>query len=830
MSDARSIGAERFVEDYLDGREAGDRREFERFLQEEVPPEFHVEARRVYAAVREVLGVLAPLPQEALDGWRYTTGEPLGRGGNAEVHAVFDRHLERELAMKLVRAEAEAEDELVARRRRARFVAEAKLAGRLEHPGVLAVHDLGRTPEGRDYFTMPKLEGHTLHELIEGLHRGGSAAAAAGVPRLLGILVRVAEAVAFAHSRGVVHRDIKPANIMVGSFGETYLLDWGLAVELGPSGSARDVPDAPGARGGPLADAALTSDGDVVGTPAYMAPEQAAGRARSVDRRADVYALGACLHEILTGEPPYGRDVDALETLRRLRVGAPDLSAAHRSVPAELAAVVRRALERDPARRYATADEFAGDLRAFTEGRVVRAYESGGLAELRKWIGRNRSLSLALAFGWVAVLCGIVAGLTIRSEERARSLRFLDLQLVQEARASLEPLWVRDGGREARLRQWLVDAEAIGERLALHRAELEQWNARAAALRERPAAWGGWTFGDRDLRWRHENLSELVAELERFTAAGGSLDVARRGLERLTRAWPDALERFADDWRRARAAVAADPRFAGFDLPELRGLAPLGGDPETGLPEFAVLGTGELPAPGAPPGAEDAVVLVLIPGGTTVVGVDGGGARTDFTLAGREVRLDPFLLGKQELSRAQWDRLVHAGQPGRRGELPRAEISAREAASVLGRWDLELPTEAQWERAAELSLEGVPPELRSDVAWARAQLGPLRSAADVAPDALGLRQLLGNLAEFCADPLVTDPQFVDGRGEARGAPESTFESHGVLKGGHFSLSAFGQPESWLEFVRPEWRLTARRDEPSESHGVRVCRNFAQARQ
>lgn len=837
-------GPDTWVERYLERREAGELLPFEEFL-EEVPAAERAEVSRIYASVREVLGSLAPAPQEDRREWRYEDRGILGRGGNADVRVVFDHRLDRELAMKLVRADedltanassqADGDDgaRALERRRRVRFVAEAKLAGRLEHPGILAVHDLGRTPDGRDFFTMPRLEGQTLHELIARLHSEGPKDSTErdpwGLPRLLDVLVRVAEAVAFAHARGVVHRDIKPANIMVGSFGETYLLDWGLAGEEGTPEGRASAPEASG-RSAPSAirpgDAALTGAGDVVGTPAYMAPEQAMRGARDVDRRADVYALGACLHELLAGEPPYGRDLDALATLRALHAGPPqDIHRAHPATPPELAAVVRRAIARNLDERYPSAEEFASDLRAFSEGRVVRAYESGGLAELKKWIGRNRGLAVAMIATLLAVVGGVVAALLVRAGERADSLRFLDLQLVEESRAAVADLWERGPEREAGLDRWLGGARDLVDRLELHRSELAVLDERAAQLEQRPASRGGWTFADRDLRWRHENLSELVVQLEAFAAEGGGLDVVRSGRERLVESWPRALSKDQRLWSAVREVAGADAPYSGLDFSAEPGLRPLGTDPASGLLEFAVLGTGEIPSAGAKPSAGDAIVLLLVPGGEALVGVgeDHSAPTTGFELPGQRVVLDPFLLGKSELTRAQWSRLVHAPEAPRNPDLPQTDLSYSEVIEVLGRWELGLPFEAQWEHAAELAVAGLPLSLREDPEWAAAQLAPLLPAGGRPSDALGLYNLLGNVAELCADPLLGSATFEAGSGRPIPTDGVVYGEYGVVKGGHSRLSAYDRPESLPAFVQPEARLTGRRDERSERYGVRVCK-------
>jgi serine/threonine-protein kinase len=238
--------------------------------------------------------------------------EEIGRGGMGRVLRGRDPDLGRDLAVKVLREEYQG-DAAVQRR----FVEEAQVGGQLQHPGVVPVYELGRFPDQRPYFTMKLVKGRTLAELLE--ERSGTAQ---DLPRFLGIFEQVCQTIAYAHSRGVVHRDLKPANVMVGAFGEVQVMDWGLAKVLG---SQDDDPGHTAAatmirtvRSGSTAE----EDGrtGVVGTPAYMAPEQARGGAEAVDERADVFGLGAILCAILTGQPPY-TGVGRAEALRRAAAG-----------------------------------------------------------------------------------------------------------------------------------------------------------------------------------------------------------------------------------------------------------------------------------------------------------------------------------------------------------------------------------------------------------------------------------------------------------------------------------------------------------------------------
>jgi WD40 repeat protein/tRNA A-37 threonylcarbamoyl transferase component Bud32 len=348
------------------------------------------------------------------DRWaRYAIGSELARGAMGRVMVAWDQELRRDVALKVLRGPSDDS------RQSRRFIEEAQIAAQLDHPGIVPIHELGVDPEGRPFFAMRLVRGNDLGAVLE-LERSG--ANGWSRTRVLHVLLRVCEAVAYAHHKGVVHRDLKPANIMVGRFGETYVMDWGLARVIGQP--AQDQPSTRTAAEtsvdtvraqiaaeddiSPL----LTRSGDVVGTPAYMAPEQAGGATATVDPAVDVYAIGAILYHLLSGSPPYqdgNRHVPANEVLATLRTTSP--TPLPDQQPAELRAICERAMARDPAERYAGIEALATDLRAFLELRVVTAYQVGRFAELRKWVARNRALTL-LSAGLFAVLA---VGATVTS-------------------------------------------------------------------------------------------------------------------------------------------------------------------------------------------------------------------------------------------------------------------------------------------------------------------------------------------------------------------------------------------------------------------------------
>ena len=296
-------------------------------------------------------------PAAAADlGERYEVGAVLGRGGMGEVRLARDVRIDREVAVKLMRSAQHDEASL------GRFFREARVQGVLEHPAVVPVHDLGIDPTGNPYFVMKRLAGTTLADLLV----SADPALRARWPRrqLLARLVDVCLAIEFAHTRGVIHRDLKPANIMLGDFGEAYVLDWGLARIADEREELRLVTPL---SGDDLGNAATgvghTAVGDLLGTPGYMSPEQARGEV--VDARTDVFALGCVLFEILTGAPALPRGLEGLAAAIAAPCHRPSTRAAE--VPPELDDLCARATAAEAAARP-TARALADGIQAYLDG------------------------------------------------------------------------------------------------------------------------------------------------------------------------------------------------------------------------------------------------------------------------------------------------------------------------------------------------------------------------------------------------------------------------------------------------------------------------------
>jgi serine/threonine-protein kinase len=268
--------------------------------------------------------------------------------------------------MKLLDA-GRAKDPRAAAEARARFLTEARIAGQLDHPGVVPIHDLGVDEDGRVFFTMPFFEGRTLEEGFDLIRTGVEGWT---LERALLVLAEVCDVVAHAHARDVIHRDLKPANVIVAEHGATYVVDWGLAKALDPRAPAPAV-DAENAKEDDAQDG-RTLDGTVAGTPPYMAPEQAEGRVADVSFRADVYAIGAMLYRLLAGRAPYHPRHERAEPesperiVELIRRGAPTpVRLLVPDAPEELVAICERAMARLPVHRHASAEDVGRDLRAF---------------------------------------------------------------------------------------------------------------------------------------------------------------------------------------------------------------------------------------------------------------------------------------------------------------------------------------------------------------------------------------------------------------------------------------------------------------------------------
>jgi serine/threonine-protein kinase len=347
---------------------------------------------------------------------RYTLTRLHARGGIGQVWLAHDADLGRDVALKELRIDRAAGADV-----QARFLEEARITGQLEHPGIVPVYELVKPAEGRQpFYTMRFVGGRTLSEAVKAYHekRAGGRSVPLDLRELLGAFVSVCNAVAYAHARGVIHRDLKGQNVILGQFGEVILLDWGLAKVLGRTeGPATPLYSTPGDSHN------QTIQGQVLGTPEYMSPEQAEGRLDRIDRRSDIYGLGAILYEILTARPPFG-GADPPAVLQKVLHDDPTPPRELVSTtPLALESVCLKALAKDPARRYGSAAEVAREVQRFLADEPVRACREPVTVRLARWGRRHRPLVTAAAALLMTVTIALAAGTLLLGRANAHTER-----------------------------------------------------------------------------------------------------------------------------------------------------------------------------------------------------------------------------------------------------------------------------------------------------------------------------------------------------------------------------------------------------------------------
>lgn len=372
------------------------------------------------AATRDPVPDAEPVPNELAD--RAVVGL-IARGGVGLVYRVSDRELGRELAVKVLSQRYASEPEMVAR-----FEAEARICAQLQHPGIVPIHETGRLADGRPYFTMKVVEGETLAALLT-----ARTSPEAHRRRFVEIFERICQTLAYVHAQGVVHGDLKPSNVMVGAFGEVQVMDWGFARQV-------DRERGPTCDGSPEAAAGT----HVLGTPAYMAPEQARGDEHAITSRTDVFGLGAILCEVLTGRPPYAGDTRSATYLQATQGWQEDAQQALRDCgdDATLVALASRCLAPDANRRPRDATAVADEVAAYLEGLETRAQElqMQTVAAEARAAQERRSRRIVVALGAALLLAVVAAAGTLawlqdeRSNQQAQAHRLL-AELVERGRA-----------------------------------------------------------------------------------------------------------------------------------------------------------------------------------------------------------------------------------------------------------------------------------------------------------------------------------------------------------------------------------------------------------
>jgi formylglycine-generating enzyme required for sulfatase activity len=604
----------------------------------------------------------------------------------------------------------------------------------MDHPAIAKIYDAGATPRGRPYFVMEYIKGVPITEHCD-RHR-------LTTRERLDLFLQVCEGVQHAHQKAVIHRDLKPGNVLVTirfDKPQPKVIDFGVAKAMGQSLTNQTM---------------YTQLGMMIGTPAYMSPEQAEMTGQDVDTRTDVYSLGVLLYELLVGALPF--DMGELQKagyeamVRRLREEEPlkpskRLSALHetsaeaarrrrtqrpalkRELSGDLDWITMKALEKDRTRRYATPSELAADVRRHLANEPVLAVRPGILYRAGKFVRRNRMAVVAAALITVSAIVGIsgfvsgrlesVAASRVARAQRPYADAYALSSLVQRAD---EELWPPYPAKIRELQLWIDDAETLVLTLENHQAEL-------SAMED-----DGPQGESAEYQSRHETLAALVEGLLELKDGATGLLGADPGAVSPEHGWsvPRRLAfarqleaGFADGgeyavaWRRNLPKLRA--AYPGLELPPAvgMGLVPIGDDPdpESGLWEFAHLITGE-PAVRAEDGKlilteQTGVVLVLIPGGTFSM----GDPETNWTKRNsHDVELSTYWLSKYEMTQGQWQRLTGRNPscygPGLKWDRewlasgdepsllhPVEQVSWWDCETWLPRCGLSLPSEAQWE-------------------------------------------------------------------------------------------------------------------------------------
>jgi eukaryotic-like serine/threonine-protein kinase len=439
-----------------------------------------------------------PVPAVQEHKGRYHELKPFGAGGMGQIWLVHDQHLGREIALKQLlpgalggmsytrTAEGAPTASVLTVPLIARFLQEARITGQLEHPSIIPVYELGFREDGSLYYTMKLVRGDTLQDKVD------KAASLKDRLNLLTHFLDLCHAMAYAHSRGVIHRDLKPLNVMVGSFGETVVIDWGIAKVRGSQDvNVQDLKEHVDAVGvGGTQAAAKTMHGQAMGSPYYMPPEQAAGEIDRIDESSDVYALGAILYIILTGSPPY-KGMGGREFLEKVKTFPPKpIKNIEKDVPPELIAVCERAMERDPKDRYPTAKELAEEIQRYISGGLVRAYSYSIKDVLLHFIKKHKAVLSTAAIG--VVVLAIVGVISVQNIVEARNeAERQAVEAERQANIASEQRGIALERRDEARHSW------YRANIALSQANLDEEHIQASRelLFDCPPEYRGWEWG-----------------------------------------------------------------------------------------------------------------------------------------------------------------------------------------------------------------------------------------------------------------------------------------------------------------------------------------------
>ena len=628
----------------------------------------------------------------------------LGRGAQGAVYLAEEVELGRKVALKLLPLHRG-----FFRGYKGRFAREAELASKLDHPGLCTLYGRGSI-QGVSYMAMRYVEGQSLAEKIASSQRrfeeGLGLPGRVEIEAYLEIFAKAAEALHVAHESGLIHRDLKPGNILVNAKGEPVVVDFGLAREM-------------------ESDSSLTATGDLVGTPAYISPEQLASGRVVLDRRTDVYSLTATLFECLTLSRVFDAATRHQLYQQVLHSEPPPARSLNPAISRDLEVLLATGLQKEREMRYETARDLAEDLQRLQRNEPIRARPLRPLQRLHRWTRRNPAIALSLAGVFLSLCAALGFSLLFLTETKKARAAFEKLSdrvvletLVKEAkglrpvRAALLP----------KIQNWMSRAQSLIDRLPEHRRALVALRTRALPYDEKsrerdrqshprygefvrlsemvpfleqklqetlngPQArflqaklrayktkiqnlhleldrQRSFAFVSSEDRVAHEALQKLVVDLDRFTSKGGTFFRMSQHLHWLQRNPLDPIPGFAEAWRHVRKRIQNNPRYQGRELRVQEGLLPLGLNPKTGLEEFLHLRSCSFPFPLPQRDQERGSFDLQASHGLILILLPAAEFQTGPPSApGPKVSLDWFFFSAYELNRSQWERLSWTAHP-----------------------------------------------------------------------------------------------------------------------------------------------------------------------